>query len=219
MAVAVVGTVVVSLIVFAIVRRHLDRRLHLACEAGNRSACATLIEQTDDAQERMTLWQLSCEAGDLHDCLVHAVASYTTQPDESLATVLELCVNDWADACDAAVNLAEDPERAVLVARRLCQADHEAALQCRSWIELARDICTANVLDCAELREALGHGCVMASRDACLEAGWMLHLGYGGPRDPSLAKQHFRDCVHGRQPIGLRVARALGRQPAKLRRR
>jgi hypothetical protein len=177
--------------------RESDRVSQLeACEHGNPDACRQLLDASSDPIERRPWLEKACQAGDQDACLEHAEAVYfgtgrRAAPKTGLAMLLGLCERGDARACDRARALVDNPRARARLERASCRLRPNLP-DCTSWIEHDRGFCKdVEGSRCADLREALTFTCKLGAHEDCIEAGWMLHLGYGGKRYPDIAKRLF----------------------------
>jgi hypothetical protein len=157
------------------------------CDEGDLAACTELLERgAVDSYGQVELWRMSCEAGNNDDCMLHAEALRVADPDRALQMMMDVC-GDQIDTCEQALFWA-DLETAARLAHSLCFRTGDPTY-CRSWLTFAQATCQ-NHKQCAALRESLRTACLDSeSGEFCEEAGWMAHLGYGGP--PSSGKELF----------------------------
>jgi hypothetical protein len=169
-----------------------------ACKTGDRDACLELIGHDADLE---TLLLQGCQVGDMTSCVRHAERVHAYAPAKGLDLLINLCEeNGLIDACRRALPLAGEQGRSALNDHLLCIDLREGAVkQCRAWIARARRAAGRSGIS-ADLREALRAGCMAERGDACLEGGWMAHLGYGGPRSSETAEKLFRrGCTAGNE--------------------
>lgn len=159
-----------------------------ACENRDRVACATLIDQTQDPAELRMLWRLSCRAGDTTHCMLVAEATHASDPEASVAALYRLCRDGLVEACKRGLPLAGDPETAATIEHAWCFHTGDET-RCSSWRARALTTCE-DPMKCAAMRELLRGTCMSGTGEFCLKAGWLAHLGYGGP--PADATALFR---------------------------
>jgi TPR repeat protein len=165
-----------------------------ACERGDRFACASAIEQTTDPDQLRVLWRQSCDAGETTHCLRYADAIQFSDPESSLAVLIDTCRVGSVEACKRALPRAPDPRTAAELEHAWCFHGREHS-RCLNWIADAQATC-ADSTKCVVLREILRGICMQGTTgEFCLEAGWMAHLGYGGPHRQDDARALFeRGC-------------------------